>query len=121
MILFSDGLDTVSIHSVSDAAMEAQDLQSAIYSISSRCADCAPGKGDAVLAYLSASTGGLCFGPGQNTTEILRSIVDDLHSGYVLTYELPQQTNGQHWVRILPTTDPVLQFRSRQAYSDVTR
>jgi hypothetical protein len=73
---------------------------------------------DAVLDYLAGSTGGLSFAPGQNVQEVLRSVVEDLHSGYVLTYELPVQTTGQHSVRILPTSNPRLQFRARSAYND---
>jgi hypothetical protein len=71
-----------------------------------------------MLDYLAASTGGLSFGPGQDVAAVLRTILDDLHSGYVLTYVLPEQSVGQHTVRVLPTGDPKLQFRSRRAYDD---
>jgi hypothetical protein len=118
MILFSDGLDTISMHSATDVVQAAQDLQSAIYSVNSRSVKSGPDKGDAVLDYLSASTGGLSFGPGQNLRQLLLAVVEDLHSGYVLTYDLPDQSAGQHSVRILPTSDPRLQFRSRRAYTD---
>jgi VWFA-related protein len=118
MVLFSDGIDTISMHSASDALQAAQNLQSAIYSVNSRSRKSSAGKGDVILDYLAASTGGLSFGPGQDVAAALRMILDDLHSGYVLTYVLPQQTVGQHTVRILPTSDPKLQFRSRRAYDD---
>ena len=118
MVLFSDGVDTISMHSATDILQAAQNLQSAIYSVNSRSAQILPGKGDAILNYLAASTGGLSFGPGQNVAAVLRMILDDLRSGYVLTYVLPEQSVGQHSVRILPTSDPKLQFRSRRAYDD---
>ncbi len=118
MVLFSDGVDTISMHSASDALQAAQNLQSAIYSVNSRSRKSAAGKGDVILDYLAASTGGLSFGPGQDVAAVLRMILDDLHSGYVLTYVLPEQSVGQHSVRILPTSDPKLQFRSRRAYDD---
>jgi VWFA-related protein len=118
MILFSDGVDTISMHSASDASQAAQNLQAAIYSVNSRAKKSAPDKGDAILNYLAGSTGGLSFAPGQNVTEVLHMVLEDLHSGYVLTYELPAQFTGQHSVRILPTSDPRLQFRSRLAYDD---
>jgi VWFA-related protein len=118
MILFSDGEDTISLHGMSDVLKAAQNLQSAIYSVSSRSRKSGPIRGDAVLNYLTASTGGLSFAPGENVKEVLRSVVEDLHSGYVLTYELPAQMTGQHSVRILPTSDPRLQFRARCAYND---
>lgn len=118
MILFSDGVDTISMHGVSDVLEAAQNLQAAIYSVNSRSSISAPSKGDAVLDYFAGSTGGLSFAPGQNVKEVLRTVVEDLHSGYVLTYELPLQLTGQHSVRILPTSDPRLQFRARSAYND---
>jgi len=119
LILFSDGRDTISIHSLTDILREVQNLQLAIYAVNSRSVKSFPGKGDIVLNYLAASTGGLNYGPGQNVAAILRMILKDLRSGYVLTYELPQQSAGQHSVRILPTSDPKLQFRSRRAYNDL--
>jgi hypothetical protein len=118
MILFSDGMDTISIHGVADALRAAQNLQVAIYSVNSRSGKSAPGCGDVVLDYLAVSTGGLSFAPGQNVGEVLRAILEDLHGGYVLTYELPERMSGQHSVRILPTADPRLQFRARRAYDD---
>jgi VWFA-related protein len=118
MVLFSDGIDTISMHSASDALQAAQNMQSAIYSVNSRSRKSAVGKGDAILDYLAVSTGGLSFVPGQNVAAVLRMILDDLHSGYVLTYVLPEHSVGQHSVRILPTSDPKLQFRSRRAYDD---
>jgi VWFA-related protein len=116
MILFSDGIDTISMHAVPDVLEQAQNLQAAIYSVNSRSKKAAANRGDAILNYLAGNTGGLSFAPGLDVTQVLRMILDDLHSGYVLTYELPEQAAGQHSVRIVPTSDPKLQFRSRQAY-----
>jgi VWFA-related protein len=113
IVLFSDGMDTISIHSVAEAARAAQNVQSPIYSVNSRSSE-----GDVALGYLAASTGGLSFRSWRDFTAAMHMILDDLHSGYVLTYELPAQATGQHSVRILPTSDPKLQFRSRRAYDD---
>jgi VWFA-related protein len=115
MILFSDGVDTISMHSGADAIQAAQNLQAAIYSVNTRSRK-AWGDGDAELAYLAASTGGLSYGPGEDVANVLGAVLEDLHSGYVLTYELPAQPGGQHAVRLLPTSDPKLQFRSRRGY-----
>ena len=118
MVLFSDGLDTISVHNMSDVLEASLNLQAAIYSINSRSGKSEPSNGDAVLNYLASSTGGLSFASGQNVKEALRAVVEDLHSGYVLTYVLPEQPAGRHSVRILPTSDPRLQFRARSAYND---
>jgi hypothetical protein len=118
MILFSDGVDTISMHSVKDAVQAAQKLQAMIYSVNSRPVKSLRKNGDAVLGYLAANTGGLSFAPGQNVKAVLRMVLDDLHSGYVLSYDLPAQTVGQHSIQILPTNDPRLRIRSRSAYDD---
>lgn len=119
MILFSDGVDTISMHSAADALQVAQDLQSAIYAVNCRSKKAAPDQGDAMLDYFAGSTGGLSFAPGQNVRGVLRLVLEDLHRGYVLTYELPEPSTGRHSVRILPTADPRLQFRSRRAYDEM--
>lgn len=116
MILFSDGFDTISISSFPDAVAAAQSLQAPIYAVNTISPKSDPGKGGLVLDYLAVGTGGLSFGTGQNIKQVLQSVLEDLHGGYVLTYELPERTAGQHSVRILPTSNPKLQFRSRQAY-----
>jgi VWFA-related protein len=118
MILFSDGMDTISMNSMSDALQAAEELQAPIYAVNSRCRKSAPDRGDAVLDFLAASSGGLSFGTGQNIKKVLRLVLDDLHSGYVLTYELPVQMSGKHSVRLLPTGDTRLQFRSRRGYDE---
>ncbi len=116
MILFSDGMDTISMHSMSEAVLAAENLQAAIYCVNARSKKSAQDRGDAVLDQLAGNTGGLSFPPGQNVASVLQAVLEDLHGGYVLTYDLPGQTAGQHSVRILPTRDPRLQFRSRLAY-----
>jgi VWFA-related protein len=118
MILFSDGIDTISIHGSNDVIEGAENLQAAIYSVNSRSKKYGEGEGAGMLAHLSANTGGLSFAPGSNVEQVLRTVLDDLHSGYVLTYVLPEQTGGQHAVQVLATTDPRLEFRARHAYSD---
>jgi VWFA-related protein len=118
VILFSDGMDTISMSSAQDAVREAEELQAPIYAVNSRPRKSAPGGGDTTLDFLAANTGGLSFGPEQNTEKALGLVLDDLRSGYVLTYELPAQRSGQHSVRLLPTSDPRLQFRSRRGYDE---
>jgi len=118
IIVFSDGVDTISMHSGNDVLEAAQNLQTAIYSVNSRSSKSEPDKGDEVLNYLAGSTGGMSFAPGKKVQEALHAVVEDLHSGYVLTYDLPARSTGQHSVRILATSDPRLQFRTRSGYND---
>jgi VWFA-related protein len=118
IILFSDGMDTISMHGSNNVIEAAENLQSAIYSVNSRPAKRGPGEGASMLEHLSSNTGGLSFAPGSNVQQVLRTVLDDLHSGYILTYVLPEQIGGQHEVQVLATTDPRLEFRARRAYSD---
>jgi VWFA-related protein len=115
MILFSDGNDTISMHSFQDALQAAQDLQTAIYAVNSGRT---PSEGNSVLDSLAVNTGGLNFRLGKNVASVLQMILDDLRSGYVLTYELQERSIGEHTVQLLPTSDPNLQFRSRHGYND---
>ncbi len=117
MILFSDGVDTSSMNTIFDAVEAAQNRQAAIYCVNSRPRKSAP-SGDMVLEQLAWSTGGLSFAPGQKVEEALRKVVEDLRGGYVLTYDLPEQTAGQHTVQVLPTSDARLRFRARLAYDE---
>lgn len=116
IVLISDGRDTISRGSMADALRAAEDLEASVYAINSRSRKSAPGGGDFVLAQLAAGTGGLSFAPGEEPQKVFRTMMDDLRSGYVLTYRSPRQTSGPHSVRLLPAGDPTLRFRSRQSY-----
>jgi VWFA-related protein len=116
IILFTDGDDTISAHTMGEAVQDAQNLQSPIYAVNTSSAKSETARGDATLQWLAANTGGLSLDRGQDVKAMLRMVLDDLHSGYVLTYELPRKSAGQHSVQVVPTQDPRLQFRSRLAY-----
>jgi VWFA-related protein len=121
MILFSDGMDTISANSLPDALLAAQELQAPIYALNSRAKRSSADRGDAVLDYLADNTGGLSFAPGQDLRMVLRTVLEDLRSGYVLTYQLPtpgRGGGGEHSVQILATRDANLRFRSRQSYQE---
>ena len=118
MILFSDGMDTISIHAFPDVMQAAQEQQTAIYCFNTRSPKRGAERGDVVLSTLASATGGLSFAPGTNSDEALRTVLNDLRSGYVLTYDLPEERSGRHSVQVLPTANPQLHFRSRLAYDD---
>ena len=90
MILFSDGEDTISTHGMRDVLQAAQNIQSAIYAVNSRSRK-SEGRHRAELSR--RQHGRTELRAGQNVKEVLRSVVEDLRSGYVLTYELP--ANGR--------------------------
>jgi VWFA-related protein len=117
MILFSDGMDNFSMHSLPEALRAAQQLQAAIYCFNTRNPKHG-GSGDAVMDYLAEMSGGLSYAPGEKMRDALHAVMDDLHSGFLLTYRLPAERTGEHEVRVVPARDPRLQFRSRRAYND---
>ena len=116
MVLLSDGQDTFSRISLGDALRAAENLEAPIYAINPGSRRSAVSEGDAVLGQLAAATGGLSFGPGEDLKQVLRTVLDDLRSGYVLTYTPPGERTGPHSVRLLPTGNATLHFRSRQSY-----
>ncbi len=118
MILFSDGLDTISMHGPDEVVHAAQALECAIYTVNSRSRRQGGGDGEDVMEYFSQGTGGISFLPGGNAQSDLELVLEDLRSGYLLTYELPQRTGGEHTVRVLATANPRLRFRSRRAYRE---
>ncbi len=116
LLLFSDGVDTISLHNLAEAAAAAQDLQLPVYSVNPCRRGCAGEEGGAVLQALATHTGGLYLGSGKSPQEFLRAVIADLHSGYVVTYELPPAPAARHQVRVVATRQPGLQFRSRSGY-----
>ena len=116
LLVFSDGMDTISRYSLGDAATAAQDLQLPVYSVNPCRRGCAGEEGGAVLQALAERTGGLYLGSGKSPQEFLRAVIADLHSGYVVTYQLPPAPAARHVVRVVATRQPGLQFRSRSTY-----
>lgn len=120
MVLFSDGIDSSSMYSLREALGEAESLAAPIYTVDACRKKCESGDGDAVLAYLARNTGGLHFSSTRDIQDILRRVLGDLHGGYVLTYEPSEHLPGIHSIRLVPTSDAQLRFRSRRAYDDIS-
>jgi Mg-chelatase subunit ChlD len=115
VILFSDGEDTISKKSVSDviASLLAADAQ--IYAVDVKGAtNRAPGS--ITLQTLAAATGGRYVPARDGVLNLLSAILEDLHTAFIVSYEVPRRTAGHHAVRILPTQNPKLQFRCRSGY-----
>ncbi len=115
LVLFSDGYDTISLTGAEKATDAALGAEAGIYSKRSRNRLTTP-QGEAFLAYLTEKTGGLRFPSKQSVDVTLTSVVRDLRSGFVLTYELPRTGVEQHNVQILATNPAGLKIRSRNSY-----
>jgi len=114
LIVLSDGQDTVSRHSLKDAADFALQRSIQIYCIDLNRATSS--QGSAVLYHLAATTGGRSFAGPDAASRAMNVILEDFKASYVITYKLPSSRSGFHSLRILPTHNSNLQFRSRSGY-----
>ena len=113
LILFSDGQDTASLRSFRNALDTAIGNDVRIYSI-----DLAKGTtpGTPILQTFARATGGRYFSASNGAHEALDLLLEGFRASYRVTYRLPTHARGFHDVRILPTHNLNLQFRSRSGY-----
>jgi len=115
LVLFSDGADTISLKSFTEAMDSALENDVAIYSVDvSREPHAA--RGTMALRSFSANTGGRYFPVEAGTGKIIDAILEDFHATYTVAYKLPNRAAGFHQVRILPTHNLSLQFHCRHGY-----
>jgi hypothetical protein len=113
-ILFSDGMDNISRSSMDEALLAILDSESQVYVVDMN--ESPASEGTQVLETFADATGGKLFPGRSSATKALNAVLDDLHSGYIVTYRLPGSAAGYHWIRIFPTHNPNLQFRCRRGY-----
>ena len=115
LVIFSDGADTISLRSFSDAIDSALDNDVAIYTVDvSKAPHVHPGT--LILRALAVNTGGRSFSLESGASNVLDAILKDFHATYTVAYKLPSHAAGFHLVRILPTRDLGLQFHCRRGY-----
>ena len=115
LILFSDGADTISLSSFTDAMNSALDSDVAIYSVDvGSQPHVSPGS--LILRSFAADTGGRYFPIETGTGKVLDAVLEDFRATYAVAYKLPSHAPGFHQVRILPTHDLGLQFHCRRGY-----
>jgi VWFA-related protein len=114
LVLFSDGRDTISRHSLADAVDAAQTGDVQIYSID--LSKSGASQGNAVLYTLAGATGGRYFRARDGVTRALSIILEGFRATYTVSYRVPTQASGFHPVQILPTHKLDVQFRSRSGY-----
>lgn len=115
LIVFSDGNDTISLRSLTDARDSAIAHNVEIYGIAQ---DRSRGysSGTQILRALAAATGGRCFKAENGATRALNLILEDFRASYIVSYHLPTHARGFHTIQILPTHNLKLKFRSRSGY-----
>ena len=115
LIVFSDGEDTISRYSLTDAIDAALSGDVQIYGIDLNRTDC-PCPGGATLNRLAEATGGRYFPAQDGATRALNVILEGFRATYVVSYRLPTHASGFHAVRIFPTHNLNLEFRCRSGY-----
>src|SRR5450759_1017683 len=119
LILFSDGNDTISLHSAREALEAVLAGGALIYSVDMR-KSANPSAGSMFLRQVSEATGGryfsLRFSQQDGAAAVLNAVLEDLRASYVVTYDLPSHQPGFHSLRLLPTHNLNLTFHSRNGY-----
>jgi VWFA-related protein len=115
IILFSDGDDNISKSSFDDALAKILASAAPVYAIDVSSPG-PPSYGVATLQRIARDSGGQYVPIGEGAVAIFNDVIDDLHSARVVTYLAPESKSELHSVRILPTHNLNLQFRSRRGY-----
>jgi len=119
LLVLSDGNDTGSTHSFSDALAEVQKQGIAVYAI--QYADSWSARApSAELERLTGETGGQLFDLRKTDfAEVISRIVNDLHARYILTFkpESTEKSGKPHSVEV-QVTPPALVVRARRQYSE---
>lgn len=109
VILFSDGIDTISRASAHEALKQFMATSAVVYAVSQ---DTSSENGR--LDDIAEATGGrLLVRSGVN---VLETILAEQRASYVVTYSLPRRDQGFHSLRILPKHNLNLQFHCRRGY-----
>ncbi len=117
LVLISDGDDTGSLRSMTDAISAAQRRDIQIYALSVHSArQSAPG--DRVLKQLAESTGGQLFvaSSEKDFPALFASMEQQMRTQYVVSYQPTDLTPGFHSVRIELAGGGKIKVRSRRGY-----
>lgn len=115
LILLSDGEDTISRNSLAMAIDVAVRNDVRVFCINLHHSEPSP-RGEGILYSLASETGGQYFSARHGAGEAMNVILEAFRASYKVTYRLPNHTSGFHPVRVLPTRNSKLQFRSRSGY-----
>jgi VWFA-related protein len=115
LILFSDGNDTISLHSAGQALDAVVTGGALIYSVDMG-KPTNPSAGSMFLRQVSDASGGRYFSLQDGVANVMSAVLEDLRASYVVTYDLPSHQSGLHSLRLLPTHNLNLTFHSRNGY-----
>jgi len=116
LVLLSDGDDTYSLHSLSEAIAAAQRSDLVIYAVTAPDSKYVR-RGDSNLEQLAKGTGGRVFylKKYQHSEKVFAEIEEEIRQQYMVTFRPSGNTCGFHSVRIA-IADPRLQARARAGF-----
>ncbi|HYM77693.1 MAG TPA: VWA domain-containing protein [Candidatus Dormibacteraeota bacterium] len=115
VILFSDGVDTISGTSLREAIDAVAATGAVLYTVDVHASPREP-SGRYWLQQMAESTGGRSFSFQDGEANILQAVLADMRASYVVTYRLPSRSAGFHSLRILPKHNLHLRFHCRRGY-----
>ena len=115
LILFSDGNDTISLHSAREALEAVVAGGALVYSVDTG-KPANPSAGSMFLRQVSDASGGRYFSLQDGVANVMSAVLEDLRASYVVTYDLPSQQAGFHSLCLMPTHNLNLTFHSRNGY-----
>lgn len=115
LLLFTDGVDNLSIHSMTDAVDAAREAGVAIYAIAPEFGD---PEGRKILRTLAERTGGTLelIRTSKQPDMTIASLQQVLGSEYALTFRPPDDGPGAHPVELHATTTNAIVFRTEKSY-----
>lgn len=113
LILFSDGNDTISGTSARQALNAITATGTVLYTVDLGSYE---SRNSFALQEMADATGGRSLSKQESASNVLETIVADLHASYVVTYPLPSRAAGFHSLRILPKHNLNLRFHCRRGY-----
>ena len=115
LILFSDGIDTISRVSAREALDAVVASGALLYTVDLNKNGRDP-RASAFLRQIAEATGGRAFSSEGSAGEVLEAALADLRASYVVTYPLPNHLVGFHSLRIFPKHNLNLRFHCRSGY-----
>ena len=117
LIVISDGIDTGSLHSLSDAISTALRREVQIFAVSVHSPR-QNSTGDVVLQSLSESTGGKLYvaNSEKDFSVIFAAMAQQMRTQYVLSYQPTEHTSGFHAVKIEVRSSDEVRVHSRVGY-----
>jgi VWFA-related protein len=115
LILFSDGNDTISLHSAREALDAVVAGGALVYSVDTG-KPANPSAGSMFLRQVSDASGGRYFSLQDGVANVMSAVLEDLRASYVVTYDLPSHQAGFHSLCLMPTHNLNLTFHSRNGY-----